>query len=187
MTKKTLPLLVAALMLPGVALAKGPSPRAGTHPNQSSKGTHPQSSKGTHPQSSKGTYPQSSKGTHPNQSSNARVMYVLKGTVTDTNPTGPVAPSSVLSITFTISHSNRHARVLIGNTTYPNLTVNVKQNTKLRLKHGLTMISTGDRIMVKVQAPRYSFKDAKLANEVYGALNNSTAFQIKDWGQQPAS
>ena len=31
--KKVLPFVLAALMIPGVALAKGPNPKAGTHPN----------------------------------------------------------------------------------------------------------------------------------------------------------
>src|ERR1043165_9649916 len=32
--KKLLPFAIAALMIPGVALAKGPNPKAGTHTNQ---------------------------------------------------------------------------------------------------------------------------------------------------------
>ena len=31
--KKVLPFVLAALMIPSVALAKGPNPKAGTHPN----------------------------------------------------------------------------------------------------------------------------------------------------------
>jgi hypothetical protein len=143
-TKKLLPFVLAALMIPGAALAKGPSPKAGTHPNQGK----------------------------------AKVMYVLKGTVSD----GTGLPASFM---LNVTHSNRHGKALIGNA-LGDLTVVVGPNTKLRFNNGATAIAQGDRVMVKIRAQRFSFKDSTLSSDVWNALNNSTAFQIIDWGQ-PAS
>lgn len=141
--KKVLPFLIAALMIPGVALAKGPK-----------------------------------KGTHTNKGK-AKVMYVLKGTIS----VGTDLPGSFM---LNVTHSNRHGKALIGNSN-GDLTVFVGPNTKLRLNNGVTALAQGDRVMVKIRAKRYSFKDPTLSDDVWNALNNSTAFQIIDWGPPPSS
>lgn len=104
-----------------------------------------------------------------------KVMYVLKGTVT-TYVSGS-------SITIDVSASNRHGRVL-KNT---DVTVNIGPNTKLRLMHGLTTVSTNDIVMVKVRAAKVSFKDPTAAADVTSALAAATAFQIIDKGAPPTS
>ena len=88
--KKVLPFVLAALMIPSVALAKGPNPNAGSHTNHGK----------------------------------ARVMYVLKGmiyayTAYDSSTSTPG------SVTIDVNHSNRHGRLLVGQT----ITISLGANT----------------------------------------------------------
>jgi len=146
--KKLLPFVIAALMIPSVALAKGKPPTAGTHTNHGK----------------------------------ARVMYVLKGMVyaytafdSTTNTPG--------SITIDVSHSNRHGKLLVGQT----ITLSTGAKTTLLLKNGVTSVAAsqpGDVGTVKIRASRLAFKSATLA-DVQNALLNQPAFQIIDKG--PAS
>ena len=146
--KKLLPFVIAALMIPSVALAKGKPPTAGTHTNHGK----------------------------------ARVMYVLKGMVyaytafdSTTNTPG--------SITIDVSHSNRHGKLLVGQT----ITLSTDAKTTLLLKNGVTSVAAsqpGDVGTVKIRASRLAFKSATLA-DVQNALLNQPAFQIIDKG--PAS
>ena len=148
MIKKLLPLAIAALMIPSVALAKGPNPNAGTHTNHGK----------------------------------AKVMYKLKGMIyaytaydSSTNTPG--------SITIDVNHSNRHGKLLVGQT----ITITIGANTKVLLTNGVASIAAsqpGDRGMVKVRASRLAFKSATLT-DVQNALQNQPAHQVIDWG--PAS
>jgi hypothetical protein len=146
--QKALPFLLAALMIPSVALAKGPSPKAGTHTNHGK----------------------------------AKVMYRLKGmiyayTAYDSTTSTPG------SITIDVNHSNRHGKLLVGQT----ITISVGANTKIRLKNGVTSIAAsqpGDRGGIKVRASRLAFKSATLA-DVQNALLNQPAHMVTDRG--PAS
>jgi hypothetical protein len=146
--KKVLPFVLAALMIPSVALAKGPNPNAGTHTNHGK----------------------------------ARVMYVLRGMVyaytaydSSTNTPG--------SITIDVNHSNRHGKLLVGQT----ITISTGANTKIRLLNGVTSVAAaqpGDRGTVKVRASRLAFKSATLT-DVQNALLNQPAHMVTDRG--PAS
>lgn len=146
--KRVLPFAIAALLIPGVALAKGPNPNKGTHPNHGK----------------------------------AKVMYVLRGMVYDykaydsnTNTPG--------SITIDVNHSNRHGKLLVGQT----ITISTGAKTKLLLKNGVTSVAAtqpGDVGTVKVRASRLAFKSAMLS-DVQNALQDQPAFQVIDRG--PAS
>jgi hypothetical protein len=146
--KKLLPFVIAALMIPSVALAKGKPPTAGTHTNHGK----------------------------------ARVMYVLKGmvyayTAFDSTTSTPG------SITIDVSHSNRHGKLLVGQT----ITLSTDAKTTLLLQVGVTSVAAsqpGDVGTVKIRASRLAFKSATLA-DVQNALLNQPAFQIIDKG--PAS
>jgi hypothetical protein len=146
--KKVLPFVLAALMIPSVALAKGPNPNAGSHTNQGK----------------------------------ARVMYVLKGmiyayTAYDSSTSTPG------SVTIDVNHSNRHGRLLVGQT----ITISLGANTKINLENGVTSIAAsqpGDLGMVKVRGPKLAFKSAALT-DLQTALQNQPAHMVTDWG--PAS
>ena len=146
--KRFLPCVIAALMIPGVALAKGKPPTAGTHTNHGK----------------------------------AKVMYRLKGmvyayTAYDSTTSTPG------SITIDVNHSNRHGKLLVGQT----ITISTGPKTKLLLKNGVTSVAAsqpGDVGAVKIRASRLAFKSATLA-DVQTALTNQAAFQIIDKG--PAS
>jgi hypothetical protein len=146
---KFLPVAIAALMIPSVALAKGPN-----HPN---------------------------KGTHANHGK-AKVMYVLQGTVYGYTAydSSTSTPGSLMVV---VNHSNRHGKLLGGQT----LSITIGASTKVQLNNGVTSIasaSPGDRGTVKIRAPRLTFKSAMLS-DVENALMSQPAFQVVDRG--PAS
>ena len=146
--KKLLPFVIVALMIPGVALAKGKPPTAGTHTNHGK----------------------------------AKVMYVLKGQIYNYTAFDS-ATSTPGSLTIAVSHSNRHGRLLVGQT----ITISTGANTKIRLLNGVTSIAAaqpGDVGKVKVRASRLAHKSATLA-DVQAALLNQPAHMVTDWG--PAS
>ena len=148
MIKKLLPFAIAALMIPSVALAKGPNPNAGTHTNHGK----------------------------------AKVMYKLKGMIYayTAYDSSTVTPGS---ITIDVNHSNRHGKLLVGQT----ITITIGANTKVLLTNGVASIAAaqpGDRGMVKVRASRLAFKSATLT-DVQSALQDQPAHQVIDWG--PAS
>jgi hypothetical protein len=111
--KKLLPLMIAALLVPSVALAKAPNPNKTNH-------------------------------------GKAKVQYILKGTLSAFSAF--TAPTTNGSITINVMHSNRHGRVLEGQTlTFAGM---VTSSTKIVLRDGVTVITDGDRGIVKVRAPR---------------------------------
>jgi hypothetical protein len=93
------------------------------------------------------------KGKPPTTGSNhgkAKVQYILKGNLSaytafdsGTNTDG--------SITITVTRANRHGWALKGAAlTFPM----VSANTKVVLENGVTVITNGDRGIVKVRAPK---------------------------------
>jgi hypothetical protein len=109
-------------------------------------------------------------------------MYVLKGmiyayTAYDSTTSTPG------SITIDVSHSNRHGKLLVGQT----IQVPVGPSTRVNMDNGVTAIAAaqpGDSGMVKVRGPRLAFKGAALTT-LQGALQNQNAHMVTDWG--PAS
>jgi hypothetical protein len=117
-------------------------------------------------------------GTHTNHGK-ANVMYVLKGMVYG-YAAYDSATSTPGSVTIVVSHSNRHGRLLVGQT----IQIPVGPNTKLNLENGVTTVAAaqpGDNGMVKVRGPRLAFKGAALAN-LQTALQNHAAHMVTDWG-----
>jgi hypothetical protein len=147
--KKLLPFVIAALMIPSVALAKGKPPTAGTHTNQGK----------------------------------AKVMYVLKGTLygsaydSATNTPG--------SITITVTHANRHGKLLVGQS----IQITVGANTKVVLENGVTALAAaapGDQGMVKIRAPRMAFKGAT-STALQTAMQGQAAHMVIDMGAASSS
>jgi hypothetical protein len=125
--------------------------------------------------------PNSKAGTHPNHGK-AKVMYVLKGMIyayapydSSTNTPG--------SITIDVNHSNRHGKLLVGQT----IMITLGANSKINLENAVTAIAAaqpGDNGMVKVRGPKLAFKSATLT-DLQTALQNQPAHMVTDWG--PAS
>ena len=147
MIKKLLPLAIAALMIPGVALAKGPNPNAGSHTNHGK----------------------------------ATVMYVLKGTIYGSAYNSTTSQPG--SVTITVTHSNRHGRLLVGQT----ISIPLDANSKVVLENGATALvaaAPGDQGMVKIRAPKMAFKGATFP-ALQTAMQNRPAHMVIDMG--PAS
>lgn len=115
--KKFLPLVILALMIPSVALAKGKPPTKGTHTNHGK----------------------------------AKVQYILHGSLSGYTAYDS-ATSTNGSITITVTHSNRHGRVLKGDSL--TFTGMVTSSTKVVLANGVTVITDGDNGILKVRAPK---------------------------------
>lgn len=122
------------------------------------------------------------KGTHTNRGK-AKVMYVLKGMIYAYTAYDSTTQTNG-SITIDVKSSNRHGKLLDGQT---GLQLTVGPNTKLELLNGVTSVAAaqpGDLGTVKVRAPRLAFKSATLT-DVQTALQNQAAHMVTDWG--PAS
>jgi hypothetical protein len=148
--KKAIPFVIAALMIPSVALAKGPSPKAGTHTNQGK----------------------------------AKVMYVLKGMIYDYVAYDSTADTPG-SIMIDVKHSNRHGRLLVGQT----VMVTLDANSRVLMENGVTSVAAtqpGDQGMIKIRAPRMAFKGATTAL-LTSALANPPAKMVVDWGAPSSS
>lgn len=146
--RKLVPFVLAALMIPGVALAKGPKPNSGSHANHGK----------------------------------ARVMYVLRGMIYAYTPYDS-STSTPGSITIDVNHSNRHGKLLVGQT----ITISVGAHTKIRLMNGATSVAAaqpGDHGTIKVKASKLAYKSATLT-DVQTALLNQPAHMVTDRG--PAS
>ena len=126
--KKLLPFVIAALVIPGVAVAKGKPPNAGPNGNHGK----------------------------------ARVMYVLKGLIYGYTAYAPAAngnPAVNGSLTIQVQHSNRHGKLLVGQT----IPIPLDANSKVVLENGATALAAsapGDQGMVKIRAPKMAFKGA---------------------------
>jgi hypothetical protein len=138
--KRVLPFLIAALLVPGAALAKGPKPNNGSN---SAKGK-------------------------------AKVMYVLRGTLSAYSAYDPVTPANG-SITISVLHSNRHGKLLVNS----DQTFVVGAKTKIRIMNGLSVDGQSCYSgVVKVRAARVAFKDPNAAADLAAALQGATAFQV---------
>ena len=118
-------------------------------------------------------------GTHTNHGK-ASVMYVLKGMIYAYTPYDSTTQTNG-SITIDVKSSNRHGKLLNGQTGVP---ITVGPNTKIELRNGVTTIAAaqpGDLGTVKVRAPRLAFKSATLS-DVETALLNHAAHMVTDWG-----
>jgi hypothetical protein len=145
-----LPFAIAALMIPSVALAKGPNPNAGSHTNHGK----------------------------------AKVMYVLKGMIYAYTAYDS-ATSTPGSITIDVNHSNRHGKLLVGQT----ITITLGANSKVLMENGVTSIAAaqpGDQGMVKLRGPRMAFKGATSLS-LQSALANQPAHMVIDWGAPRSS
>ena len=121
-------------------------------------------------------------GTHTNHGK-ANVMYVLRGMIYAYTPYDSTTQTNG-SITIDVKSSNRHGRLLNGQT---GVLITVGPKTKIELENGVTSIaaaSPGDLGTVKVRAPRLAFKSATLT-DVETALQNHAAHMVTDRG--PAS
>lgn len=155
--RKILPFAIAALMIPGVALAKGPNPNKPTHPNHGK----------------------------------AKVMYVLKGLLSNYVPFTPASganPAVSGSVDIVVLHANRHGKLLVSD---PNnnplvVTITIGQDTKLRLKNGITTITDGDQGAIRVRAGKLAFSGAT-QDQVVAALENQPAHMVTDWGPPSSS
>jgi hypothetical protein len=147
--KKALLFALAALMVPGVALAKGKPPTAGAHTNKG----------------------------------NAKVMYVLKGDIYNYVAYDPATGTG--SIMIDVKHSNRHGKLLVGQS----IPITLGPNSKVLMENGVTSIAAtqpGDQGMIKIRAPRMAFKGATTAL-MTNALANLPAKTVVDWGTAPTS
>ena len=86
------------------------------------------------------------KGTPNHGKSNPRVMYVLKGTLSSYQQATPTVDGS---ISITVNHSNYHGRLLKDQT----LTFSTTSTTKVLYPNGATVITDGDRGVLKFKAP----------------------------------
>lgn len=86
------------------------------------------------------------KGTPNHGKSNPRVMYVLKGTLSNYTA---AAGTTDGQISITVNHSNYHGRLLKGQT----LTFSTTSKTKVLFPNGATTITTGDKGVLKFKAP----------------------------------
>ena len=136
MIKKTLALLVLALVIPGAALAARTQ-----HQNTASQ-----------------------------SKAAAKVMYILKGTLWNYTPATSTADGS---ITINVTHSNYHARALVGKS----LTFAIAPATSTTLANGT--ISNGAKGIVKFKALRKVSNTTLLAAL---APNQMTARQVIDQG-----
>lgn len=121
--------------------------------------------------------PNPNAGTHGSHGK-AVVMYVLKGTVygsaydSTTNTAG--------SVTITVTHSNRHGKLLVGQT----IPIPLDANSKVVLENGATALAStapGDQGMVKIRAPKMAFKGATSV-ALQSAMQNRPAHMVIDMG-----
>ena len=78
--------------------------------------------------------------------SHPRVMYVLKGALSSYQAASTAADGS---ISITVNHSNYHGRLLKGQT----LTFPTTSTTKVLFPNGATVITDGDKGVLKFKAP----------------------------------
>jgi hypothetical protein len=113
----------------------------------------------------------------------ATVMYVLKGTIygsaydSTTNTAG--------SVTITVTHSNRHGKLLVGQT----IPIPLDANSKVVLENSATALAStapGDQGMVKIRAPKLAFKGATSV-ALTTAMQNRPAHMVIDMGASSSS
>lgn len=108
-----------------------------------------------------------SHGTH--GKSNPRVIYVLKGTLSNYTPATPTTDGQ---ISITVTHSNFHSS-LKGQT----LPFATTMTTKVNFKNGATQITDGARGVLKFKAPLHRKRDTTLVTTL---TTNAKALHIID-------
>lgn len=118
----------------------------------------------------------STKATHTNRDK-AKVQYVLHGTLSAYTAFDSTTSTNG-SITITVTHSNRHGRVLKGDSlTFLGM---VTSSTKVVLANGVTVITDGDSGIVKIRAPKEP-KDVS-SSDLTTLLTGMPVRQIIDQG-----
>lgn len=105
--------------------------------------------------------------------SNPMVMYVLKGTLSSYQAATADADGA---ISITVNHSNYHGRALKGQT----LTFSTTMKTKVLYPNGATVITDGDKGVLKFKAPLHRKGDTTL---VATLTTNAKALHIIDKAQ----
>jgi hypothetical protein len=105
--------------------------------------------------------------------SNPRVMYVLKGTLSNYAAATSTAPGS---ISITVAHSNFHS-ALKGQT----LTFSTDMKTRLTFPNGATTVSDGAKGVLKFKAPLHRKGDTTLITTL---TTNAKALHIIDQARQ---
>ena len=86
------------------------------------------------------------KGPSTHSKASPKVMYVIKGTLSNFVAATPTVDGS---ISITVNHSNYHGRALKGQT----LSFSVAANTRITFRNGTASLADGSRGMVKFKAP----------------------------------
>jgi hypothetical protein len=107
--------------------------------------------------------------------SSPKVMYVLKGTLS--NYTAATSDTVDGSISITVNHSNYHGRALKGQT----LTFSTTMKTKVNFPNGATQITDGAKGVLKFRAPLRNTTNAPLATML---TTSAKALHIIDQAQQ---
>jgi hypothetical protein len=126
------------------------------------------------------------KGPHPHQTRHgqhgrANVMYVLAGTLSGYAAYDP-STDTAGSVTIDVKRSNRHGRLLKGTS----VTVSLGADTRIRLRHGLSTITDGDRGIILIRAPRIHFKGST-ADDALAALEAGKVRKVIDRGTPSSS
>jgi hypothetical protein len=156
MHKLLVSLAVLSLAIPGFALAKGKPGNPGTSTNVTTTNT--------------------TTTTSSHSKAAPRVMYVLKGTVTNYGAANGATDGTV---TLTVTHANRAGKNLTAYLKNDSLTFAVSSGTKIVLHDGAA-IANGDKVLVKVRGP-------KSAAAFVAAAPDLKAFQVIDQGAPATS
>jgi hypothetical protein len=105
--------------------------------------------------------------------SNPRVMYVLKGALSSYQAASSTADGS---ISITVNHSNYHGRLLKDQT----LTFSTTSTTKVLYPNGATVITDGDKGVLKFKAPLHRKGDTSLVTTL---TTNAKALHVIDKAQ----
>lgn len=150
--KKLLPIVIAALMIPSVASAKGKPPTAGTHTNHG-----------------KAKVMYVLRG----------LLYNYTPYVAATGTTAAQDGSIQIVVQHSNRHGKLLRSDPNNNPVY--VTIDIGQKTMVRLDDGMTSIANGDRGAVQVRASKLAFKGATQA-DVLAALANQPAHMVTDRG-----
>jgi hypothetical protein len=107
--------------------------------------------------------------------SNPRVMYVLKGTLS--NYTAATSDTADGTISITVKHANFHGRALKDQT----LTFATTMKTKVGFPNGATQITDGAKGVLKFKAPLRNTTNGPLATVL---TTSAKALHIIDQAQQ---
>jgi hypothetical protein len=159
MRKLLFSIVVLSLAIPGFALAaKGKPGKPGTSTNVTTVTTNVTTTSASHSKAA------------------PKVMYVLKGTVTNYGAANGAVDGMV---TLTVKSANRAGKNLTAYLKSDSLTFAVSSATKIVLHDGVA-IANGDKVIVKVRGP-------KAAAAFVTAAPTLKAFQVLDQGAPAAA